>query len=131
MVHKTYKLMTKEEIASIISYCSENGIPYKTRLAELNIPAWKFYEFKGRYAKEQSQGSFAGEFLQLKSGDGLVPMPSFAAKTGRGFSKKKDAQPSSMVSIELRTANGTMMRIQGEITPQYLQAIIQASTGRV
>ena len=37
----------------------------------------------------------------------VVPMPSFAAKTGRGFSKKNTQAP-TMISVELRTPNGTI-----------------------
>ena len=122
--------MSKEEVAEIMTYCKEKGISYKSRLEELGIPAWKFFDSKSRYAKEQAESTAsAGEFLQLTSGGAFVPMPSFAATTGRGFSKK--GQPRQMMSVELKTPNGTMMRIQGEMTLQYIQAIIQASSGRV
>lgn len=125
-------MMTKEEIAGIMKYCAENGVSYKSRLAELGVPEWKFYDNKARYAKQQAESPAAcGEFLQLTSGGEFVPMPSFAATTGRGLSQKKDHQTAKMLSIELRIPNGTMMRIQGELTQQYLQAIIQASSGRV
>ena len=124
-------MMSKEEVAEIMTYCKEKGISYKSRLEELGIPAWKFFDSKSRYAKEQTESpSLNGEFLQLTSGGAFVPMPSFAATTGRGFSRKKE-QSQKMMSIELRTPNGTMMRIQGEMTLQYVQAIIQASSGRV
>lgn len=124
-------MMSKEEVAEIMTYCKEKGISYKSRLEELDIPAWKFFDSKARYAKEQSESpASSGEFLQLTSGGAFVPMPSFAATTGRGFSRKKE-QSQKMMSIELRTPNGTMMRIQGEMTLQYVQAIIQASSGRV
>jgi len=124
-------MMSKEEVAEIMMYCKEKGISYKSRLEELGIPGWKFFDSKCRYAKEQAESqSSAGEFLQLTSGGEFVPMPSFAATTGRGLSNKK-GQPQKMMSIELRTPNGTMMRIQGEMTLQYVQAIIQASSGRV
>ena len=43
--------MTQEEVASVIHYCKESGITYKTRLAELGIPEWRFYSSKTRYAK--------------------------------------------------------------------------------
>lgn len=100
--------MTKEEVASIIKYCNDNGVSYKARLSELGVPEWKFFESKRRYAKEQaSSTSTAGEFLQLTAGGDFVPMPSFAAKTGRGFSKK-NVQAPKMISVELRTPNGTM-----------------------
>ena len=124
-------MMTKEEVAEIMTFCKEKGVSYKSRLAELGIPEWKFFDSKARYARQQAESTAAeGEFLRLTSGGDFIPMPSFAATTGRGFSKKKE-QPQKMVSIELRTPNGTMMRIQGEMTLQYIQAIIQASSGRV
>ena len=125
-------MMTKEEVASIVKYCNDNGVSYKSRLSELGVPEWKFFESKRRYAKEQasSSASPAGEFLQLTAGGDFVPMPSFAAKTGRGFSKK-NVQAPKMISIELRTPNGTMMRIQGDLDKEYLQSIIQASSVRV
>ena len=123
--------MSKEEIAGIMTYCRENGISYKTRLDELGIPEWKFYDSRARYAREQAETSApSGEFLQLMPGGAFVPMPSFASATGRGSSKKKES-PQKMLSIEMRTPNGTMMRIQGEMSLQYVQAIIQASSGRV
>lgn len=123
--------MTREQVAEIITYCNEKGITYKTRLAELGIAQWRFYEFKRRYAEEQeSDTKSIGEFLQLTTGDGLVPMPSFSPKAGRKSKENKGAKP-QMMSVELRMPNGTMMRIQGEMSLQYLQAIIQASSGRV
>ena len=66
----------------------------------------------------------------MTAGGDFVPMPAFAANTGRGFSKKNSQAP-KMISVELRTPNGTMMRIQGELDKEYLQSIIQASSGRV
>ena len=124
-------MMSKEEVAEIMTYCKEKGISYKSRLSELGIPEWRFFDSKARYAKQQAESpSSNSEFLQLTSGGAFVPMPSFAATTGRGFSKKKE-QSQKMMSIELRTPNGTMMRIQGEMPLQYIQAIIQASSGRV
>lgn len=124
-------MMTKEEVASIVQYCNDNGVSYKARLSELGVPEWKFFESKRHYAKEQaSSASTAGEFLQQTAGGNFVPMPSFAAKTGRGFSKK-NVQAPKMISVELRTPNGTMMRIQGELDKEYLQSIIQALSGRV
>lgn len=65
--------MTKEEVASIVKYCSDNGVSYKARLSERGVPKWKFFEGKRRYAKEQvSSASTAGEYLQLTTG-GLRP----------------------------------------------------------
>lgn len=119
-------MMTREEVAEVITYCKKNDISYKARLAELGIPAWKFYDSKSRYALEQESSEAKGEFLQLYDGGSSVPMPSFAATSGR-----KEASASQMLSIELRTPNGTMMRIQGEMGQDFIQSIIRASSGHV
>ena len=47
-------MMTREEVAEIISYCQTNQITYKARLQELGLPAWKFYEAKAKYAEEEA-----------------------------------------------------------------------------
>ena len=45
---KTCKfMMTKEEVASIVKYCNDNGVSYKARLSELGVPEWKFFESRG------------------------------------------------------------------------------------
>ena len=77
-------MMTKEEVAEIMTFCKENSVSYKSRLNELGIPEWKFFDSKARYAKEQAESPVpsGSEFLQLTSGGGFVPTPSFAATTG-------------------------------------------------
>lgn len=58
--------MTREEVAEIIMYCKEHKVTYKSRLAELNIPVWRFYDSKSRYAEEQSSGNTSkGDFIEL------------------------------------------------------------------
>ena len=122
--------MTREEVAEIINYCQTNQITYKARLQELGIPTWKFYEAKAKYAEEASENS-QGTFLQLRSGDGFVPMPSFAAKPRQKSRSKRQADEPRSLSVELRTPNGTMMRISGEMDTRALQSIILASCGHV
>ena len=121
--------MTREEVADVITYCKKNDISYKARLAELGIPAWKFYDSKSRYALEQESSEAKGEFLQLYDGGSSVP--SFAATSGRKAKGRKEASASQMLSIELRTPNGTMMRIQREMGQDFIQSIIRASSGHV
>ena len=78
-------MMTKEEVASIVKYCNDNGVSYKARLSELGVPEWRFFESKRNYAKERASfASPSGEFLQLTARGDFVPIPAFAAKTGRG-----------------------------------------------
>ena len=120
--------MTREEVAEIITYCKDRGVTYKSRLIELGIPEWRFFESKARYAKEQTETqSSGGEFLQLSAGGAFVPMPSFASTTGRRPKSKKSDTQAQMMSIELKTPGGTLMRIQGEFDASFLKAIIQGS----
>ena len=121
-------MMTREEVAEIITYCKDRGVTYKSRLIELGIPEWRFFESKARYAKEQTETqSSGGEFLQLSAGGTFVPMPSFASTTGRRSKAKKSDARAQMMSIELKTPRGTLMRIQGEFDASFLKAIIQGS----
>ena len=123
--------MTREEVAEIINYCQTTQVTYKARLQELGIPTWKFYDAKAKYAEEEASEKSQGSFLQLRSGDGFVPMPSFAAKPGqRSRTKRQSAGPRNL-SVELRTSNGAMMRISGEMDTRVLQSIILASCGHV
>ena len=114
-----------------MSYCKENGISHKTRLAELGIPSWKFYDSKARYAREQEASEAKGEFLQLSAGDTFIPEPSFAATSGRKAKGRQEAPASRMLSIEMRTPSGAMMRIRGEMSQGLIRSIIQASGSHV
>ena len=81
--------MTREEVVEIMNYCKEHKVTYKSRLEELNIPVWRFYDSKSRYAAEQSSGKSAqGEFIELPHSGSFVPVPSFAGTSGR---KQKNA----------------------------------------
>lgn len=123
--------MTREEVAEVMTYCKENGISYKERLTGLGIPLWKFYDSKARYAREQALSEAKGEFLQLSAGGTFVPMPSFAATSGKKVKGGSNSTVFQRLSIELRTPNGTMMRIQGEMSQSLIQSIIQASCSHV
>lgn len=128
-------MLSKEEVSDVISYCQEHGCTYKERLRELGIPEWKFYDSKYKYAIQERKDSGKGRFLQLKPGsDGsLAPFPSFdSPKTGRKADRPgSSSAPASMLSVELQTSTGTMMRIQGDMTPEHLAAIIQSSSRHV
>lgn len=114
--------MTKEELASIVKYCNDNGVSYKSRLSELGVPEWRFFESTRHYAKEQaSSASPSGEFCQLTTGGDFVPMPA-------GGGSKKNSQAPKTASVELRTPNGTIRRIHGELDKGYLQSIIIQGT---
>ena len=67
--------MTREEVVEIMNYCKEHKMTYKSRLEELNIPVWRFYDSKSRYAAEQSSGKTAqGEFIELPHSGSFAPL---------------------------------------------------------
>ena len=121
--------MTKEEVAQVIAYCDENKISYKQRLAELGINPWNFYDAKRKYAPKQ-EGESRGEFLQLVPGGSFLPNPIKPSRS-RSSKQKVSAQGAVAVSIELKTPNGTMMRISGNLTGRELKDIIIASSTHV
>ena len=113
-------MMTREEINEIEQYCSDHKIGKKARLAELGIPFWNFYRARRKYQREDEligSGPSAGNFIQLTtlpSCPALQPSKRMSRKMSR-----KDAEPivESYLTIELRTASGTAMRIQYDILP--------------
>jgi len=122
-------MMTKEEVASIVAWCSEKKVSQKQRLAELGISEWQFYSSKRRYAPKQ-EGENAGEFLQLVPGGSFLPDPIKPSRSRS--SRQKEAERGAVsVSIELRTPGGTVMRISGDLTGRELRDIIEASSGHV
>lgn len=118
--------MSKEEVAAIITYCREHNVRQCDRLKALGIAAWRFYDAKRKYTTEsEKQG---GEFLQLIPGGTFAPIP-----MSSGRARKSKSQPESCtgnLSIEMRTASGTMLRIQGEMSPQIIRSIIESASER-
>ena len=127
-------MMTREEINEIEQYCSDHKIGKKARLAELGIPFWNFYRARRKYQREDEligSDPSAGNFIQLTtlpSGPALQPSKRMIRQKSR-----KDAEPivepivESYLTIELRTASGTAMRIQGNMTSSHLRELISAS----
>ena len=101
-------MMTKGEVAQVITYCDENKISCKQRLSELGISPWNFYDAKRMYAPKEEGGN-AGEFLQLITGGSFLPNPIKPSRS-RSSKQKDSAQETVAVSIELRTPTGTMLR---------------------
>ena len=114
--------MTLEEIQSIESYCSENGITIKQRLHELNISESNFYYARRALAARQSTSE--GSFIQLGNASGLTfPEPVRSASSSR---KGKNVPVESYMTLELRTESGSAMRIQGNFTSEHLGIIMSS-----
>jgi len=111
--------MTKEEVASIVLYCRERNISFKSRLEELGIVPWRFYEAKCKYGKDKSNG-----LLEIGAQGTFIPCPDLNRHTRRPVD-------SEQVSIELQTSSGVIMRIQGKLDSSQLQSIILSATSHV
>lgn len=109
-----------------MNYCKEHKVTYKSRLEELNITVWRFYDSKSHYAAEQSSGKTAQvEFIELPHSGSFVPVPSFAGTTGRK-QKSTPTTASGLKEIEIRTPAGSAIRICGELNEKELFSIILA-----
>ena len=117
-------MMSKEEIASIVLYCKENNVSFKDRLKELRIAPWRFYAAKSKYSKEVKD-----ELLDIGNKGRFIACPDLTKK--RIHEKKGSAPLYSNLSIELQSANGTIMRIQGELSNSQLESIILSATNHV
>lgn len=118
-------MMTKEEIAGIVLYCKQQNVSFKSRLEELGIPQWQFYEAKRRYVENNSD-----ELLGIGKEGAFIACPDLQRKN---FKVKED--PSLMsdgsMSMELQTTSGLIMRIQGNLSSTQIQAIILSAKGNV
>lgn len=117
--------MCKEEIASIVLYCKDNHVSFKDRLNELGITPWRFYDAKSKYSRESKND----EFLEIDNKGRFVSCPDFTRRSTR--EKKVEASLCRNVNIELQSPNGTIMRIQGELSTGQLESIILSATTHV
>lgn len=97
-------MMSREKILSIEQYCSAHNVTHKQRLAELNIPFWKFYRAKQRYRNQDEAGKDGG-FVQLVPGGpfqpAAMPAPRTSGRSRSGNSSKVEACE-SYLSVEMR-----------------------------
>ena len=89
-------MLTREQILEVQTYCAEHKVSQNDRLDELKIDKSQFYRWQRKYRREDEQG--------------LGP--------------EAGAEEQSFLTIELRTASGTAMRIQGSMTAAHLREII-------
>ena len=116
--------MTKEEVASIVLYCKERNVSFKSRLEELGIAPWRFYEAKCKYGKDKSNN-----LLEIGSEGTFIPCPNLNRHNSKPRTDYSAGSP--RVSIEIQTGTGVMMRIQGDLDSAQLQSIILSAIGHV
>lgn len=124
-------MLSKEDLAAVISYCQENALTYKDGMKEFGIPEHVFYRSKRRYMEEEKQ-SACGEFLQLTPGSEMVSSPLSQLRAGgKDRTGKAIKNVSSKLNIELKTPSGILMRVSGEMTGDMPGVIIRNISGNV
>ena len=100
----------------------------EARMDEIGVPHHQYYRWKKKYRDEDAAriGPEGGSFVQLTPGSAFVPPMMSPARTSGKSSNKVDGAEASFLTIELRTASGTAMRIQGSLTAAHLREIISA-----
>ena len=126
-LQKVKGMLTREQILEIDSYCAEHGVTCQSRLDELQIPRHQYFRWKRKYRLEDESGpSQDGSFVQLSPGGPFMsPMMSPARTPGKAKGKAF-TEEQGFLTIELRMASGTAMRIQGSMTAAHLREIISA-----
>ena len=90
---------------------------------EIGVPHHQYYRWKKKYRDEDAAGIGCperGSFVQLTPGGTFVPPMMSPTRTSGKSSNKVDGAEASFLTIELRTASGTAMRIQGSLTAAHL-----------
>lgn len=125
-------MQSKETILEIVTYSKEHNVTYKDRCAEVGVPLWDFYESKRRYKDQESRpGSGVGEFIQLRPDGPMIPNKLLAVegetKSGprRGAASEPAQASSGMLSLELRTASGNVLRLYGQMNAAMLHELVQ------
>ena len=118
-------MMTREQILEIDQYCQEHGISLQSYFDEHGIARHQYFIWKRKYRQQDEQAPDSGAFVQLQPGGAFVPSKMPPAKTS-GKAKAVSENPESYLTVDIRTASGTAMRIQGNMTAAHLREIISA-----
>lgn len=74
--------MTKEEEASIVKYCNDNGVNYKARLSELGVPEPTLTKLLRLVAKSRQIATNQNKIATRTSPEACVFSPYFADTYG-------------------------------------------------
>lgn len=114
-------MMTKEQVAEIVRYCSEHSVTIRQRLKEIGVSERSFYYAK-KVQRERESGVREGDFVRLLPDS---PFPGSGPLPGG-----EDASASGSVghvTVELRTPGGSLMRISGRLDPSSLASVVNAA----
>ncbi len=122
--------MTKDEILTLYSYCQTHGIRKVDRLKELGISYYNYNKSRKQYFKADGTEISEGNFIAITPQMSPINLPNNRStpSTQRRNRKKEDQlAQGNILTIEMRTNNGTELRIQGQINVALLKEIISSA----
>jgi len=122
---KSKLMMTREEIAAIDRECEEQHISLQDYLESHGIAKHQYYRWKRRYREEDEQSLVPAGFVPMMPGPASAQ--TIPTQKPRGKQQKLQQDQESFLTVEIRTACGSAMRIQGNMTAAHLREIISAS----
>ena len=115
-------MITREQIEDIQAESREKGVSIKKLLKEKGISSNQYFWWKRKYSRAEVPEGF------LPVADAMPPTVMTELGVRRAYDGKSKAVPSAenWMNIELRTVNGTDMRIQGGLTPAMVYTILKS-----
>ena len=116
-------MLTREQIEEIQVESRQKGVSIRRLLEEKGIPAHQYFWWKRKYSKQEVAEGF------LPVAGAMPPAVMSGMMTGSGAphgKSKTDPYSENWMNIELRTVNGTDMRIQGGLTPAMVYTILKS-----
>jgi len=115
-------MLTREEILKIDRECKELNIKRDDYLDRNGITRHNYYRSKRHYKDEDVNVLAPAGFVPVMPGvENMI-----TTRPGRKPSNKAKESSESFLSIEIRTSNGSAMRIQGGMKPEHLRELIFA-----
>ena len=112
-------------IAAIERECAERHVSQQEYLESHGIAKHQFYRWRRKYRAEEAAALVPAGFVPMMPG--AVPEPSQPqTRAGVKQASAKVREPEIYLTVEIRTAVGCAMRIQGSMTASHLREIISA-----
>ena len=116
-------MVTREQIEEVQAESRETGLSIKQVLREKGIPENQYFWWKRKYIRESTPEGF----LPIAGGNLPAGMSvAMGAAASRGGRKVSPSSDENWMTVELRTAGGADMRIQGGLTPAMMYTILKS-----
>ena len=125
--------MTKEEILQLDNYCQLHNIRKVDRLKELGITYYNYNKSRKLYFNAYGSEIIQSNFIAITPHMAPIDIPNntlSASMSRRSKRKEEQLAQGNVLTIEMRTGNGTELRIQGQINVALIKEIISSAGGK-